>query len=156
MAKGLRTQFQLDSSDFLSILEDQQRKYLGDFHTKKKFQLTSIVNEETWIQAKVPAKDQELTNSINSLGHEETKVATIDSTELSDYLISTGSGDESQAGRKYKVVASALDFQRIVQEYMTLARSFENLASEASIRLFELISVFNSLVCDEILGGAAF
>jgi len=114
------------------------------------------VNEETWIQAKVPAKDQELTNSINSLGHEETKVATTDSTELSDYLISTGSGDESQAGRKYKVVASALDFQRIVQEYMTLARSFENLASEASIRLFELISVFNSLVCDEILGGAAF
>jgi len=37
MAKGLRTHFQMDTSDFLSILEDQQRKYLGDFHSKKKF-----------------------------------------------------------------------------------------------------------------------
>ena len=39
---------------------------------------------------------------------------------------------------------------------MTLARSFEGLAAEASLRLIELIQVFNSLVCDEILGGAAF
>ena len=68
------------------------------------------MNEETWVQAKVAAKDQELTNSINSLGHEETKVTSTDSLEISDYLVSTGSGDESQAGRKYKVVASALDF----------------------------------------------
>ena len=47
MSKGLRTHFQMDSSDFLSILEDQQRKYLGDFHNKKKWQLTNLVNEET-------------------------------------------------------------------------------------------------------------
>ena len=39
---------------------------------------------------------------------------------------------------------------------MTLARSFEGLAAETSLRLVELIQVFNSLVCDEILGGAAF
>ena len=37
-----------------------------------------------------------------------------------------------------------------------MARSFEGLAADASLRLVELIQVFNSLVCDEILGGAAF
>ena len=47
----------MDSSDFLSILEDQQRKYLGDFHAKKKFQLNNLVNEENWLQAKVQTKD---------------------------------------------------------------------------------------------------
>ena len=54
------------------------------------------------------------------------------------------------------MVASALDFQRIVQEYITLARSFQNLASDVGIKLMDFIKLFNSLVCDEILGGAAF
>lgn len=53
-------------------------------------------------------------------------------------------------------MASALDFQRIVQEYITLARSFQNLAADVGIKLMELIQIFNSLVCEEILGGAAF
>ena len=54
------------------------------------------------------------------------------------------------------MVASALDFQRIVQEYITLARSFNSLAADASLKLLELIQMYNSLVCEEILGGAAF
>lgn len=92
----------------------------------------------------MPAKDQELTNSINNFGDqndpsEEQKTTTGEASELSDFLISTGSGDESQAGRKYKIVGSALDFQRIVQEYITLSRSFENLASDAALKLLELI-----------------
>ena len=41
----------------MSILEEQQRKYLGDFHQKKHYALTNIVNEETWVQAKVLGKD---------------------------------------------------------------------------------------------------
>ena len=108
----------------------------------------------------MPAKDQELTNSINNFGDQndpsEEQKTTAEAGELSDFLVSTGSGDESQAGRKYKIVGSALDFQRIVQEYITLSRSFENLASDAALKLLELIQVYNSLVCDEILGGAAF
>ena len=104
-----------------------------------------------------------MTNKINSLGQdqnndlvEESKAANGEGGEQSDFLISTGSGDDLQEGRKYKVVASALDFQRIVQEYITLARSFHNLAADVGIKLMELIQVFNSLVCEEILGGAAF
>ena len=61
-------------------------------------------------------KDQELTNRINSLGQEnsqdeEVKASGADEGSTSDYIISTGSGDEGvNDGRKYKVVASALDF----------------------------------------------
>ena len=91
----------------------------------------------------MPAKDQELTNSINNFGDQndpsEEQKTTAETGELSDFLVSTGSGDESQAGRKYKIVGSALDFQRIVQEYITLSRSFENLASDAALKLLELI-----------------
>ena len=101
----------MDSSDFLSILEDQQRKYLSDFHQKKNFQLTNLVNEETWVQAKVQSKDQELTNKINSLDSaqqdEERKTAP-DNADPSDFLISTSSGDKT---RSYKIVASLVDFQ---------------------------------------------
>lgn len=49
-----------------------------------------------------------------------------------------------------------MDFQRILYEYITLARQFEGLASEAGIKAVELIQVLNSLVADEILGGSAF
>ena len=49
-----------------------------------------------------------------------------------------------------------MDFQRILFEYVTLARQFESLAADVSLKLVETIQAFNSLVCDEILGGAAF
>ena len=57
MGKGLRTHFQVETSDFSSILEDQQRKYLSDMHLKKKTFLTSLIEQETWVQAKVAQKD---------------------------------------------------------------------------------------------------
>ena len=176
MGKGLRTNFSLETSEFTNILEDQQLRFILDFHQKKIFQLTNIVNEETWAQTKVSAKDQDLTNSINSLAptttakpssaDEEEKQANGDSArdaqavasagETSDFIISTNSGDDSQSDRKYKVVSSALDFQRIVYEYITLARSFDSLAADCAFKLIELIKKFNSLVCNEILGGEAF
>jgi len=37
-----------------------------------------------------------------------------------------------------------------------LARQFEGLAADAGHKAIEIIQVFNSLVADEILGGAAF
>ena len=49
-----------------------------------------------------------------------------------------------------------MDFTRILFEYITLARQFEGLAPEAGLKVVELIQIFNSLVADEILGGAAF
>lgn len=58
-----------------------------------------------------------MTNKINSLDNdhqnndEETKATEGEAGgELSDYLVSTGSGDDSHQGRRYKVVTSALDF----------------------------------------------
>ena len=63
--------------------------------------------------------------------------------EPSDYLVSTGAGDETQGGRQYKVVNSALQFQRIVQEYITLSKAFENLAGDSSLKLMELIKTYN-------------
>ena len=42
---------------------------------------------------------------------EESKATTsAESADPSDYLVATGAGDETQTGRRYKVVASALDF----------------------------------------------
>jgi len=43
-----------------------------------------------------------------------------------------------------------------MHEYITLARQFDGLASDASLKLIDLIQSFNSHVCDEILGGQAF
>lgn len=114
---------------------------------KKKTYLTNLIEQETWVQAKVPQKDQELTNRINSLDQraslnaepEESKQSEAEAAP-SDYLVSTNSGDESSgAGRKYKIVKSCTDFQRILFEYITLARQFEGLAPDAGLKVIELI-----------------
>ena len=84
----------------------------------------NLIEQETWVQAKVPFKDQELTNRINSLvQHEgsapermeeetkETQQPDASEPAPSDFLISTGSSDdETSSGRKYKIVKSCIDF----------------------------------------------
>jgi len=72
------------------------------------------------------------------ISQEESKASGCEAV-LSEFLVSTNSGDESGSGRNYKVVKSCLEFQRILFEYMTLARQFENLAADASLKLMEQI-----------------
>lgn len=128
-----------------------------------------MVESEKWLTAKVPKKDQELTNSIlrqaasehqaDQPAHgEELKAQDGEPTEPapSDFLVSTGSSDDSAADRKYKVVGSLLDFQKVICEFLTLAKEFESLASEAGLKLLELIQQYNHLVCKDILGGEAY
>ena len=50
---------------------------------------------------------------------------------------------------------SLLEFQKIIYEYITLARNFGNLAPEASNKLTEITAIFNEVVCDDILGTQA-
>ena len=53
IAVGLRTNFAFKTMSFMGILEDQQKKFLSDFHDTKQFQLKSLINEEKWGQVKV-------------------------------------------------------------------------------------------------------
>ena len=57
--------------------------------------------------------------------------------------------------RQYKVVSTLLDFQVIIHQYITLARSFGPLASDVSGRVKEIMTIFNEMVCQDILGAAA-
>ena len=57
--------------------------------------------------------------------------------------------------RQYKVVSTLLEFQAIIHQYITLARSFGPLAVEVSARLKEIMLTFNMVVCDDILGAEA-
>jgi len=71
-----------------------------------------------------------------------------------DYIVSCSETSQG-VKRQYKVVRSLLEFQKIVYEYITLARNFASLAPEASAKLAEVSSLFNELVCDDILGTNA-
>ena len=48
VANGLKTNFAFKTMSFMGILEDQQKKFLSDFHDTKQFQLKSLIDEEKW------------------------------------------------------------------------------------------------------------
>ena len=48
VANGLKTNFSFKTMSFMGILEDQQKKFLSDFHDTKQFQLKSLIDEEKW------------------------------------------------------------------------------------------------------------
>ena len=74
-------------------------------------------------------------------------------TEQADAIVLQGLG--SSVKRQYKIVGSLLEFQVIIHQYVTLARSFGPLASEISSRLKEILLHFNEMVCQDILGAEA-
>ena len=65
--------------------------------------------------------------------------------ELADSIVLQGIG--TQMKRQYKVVSTLLDFQVIIHQYITLARSFGPLASDVSGRIKEIMTIFNEMVC---------
>ena len=158
IANGLKTHFQFKTMSFVGILEDQQRKFLIDFRQNKSFILKNSITEEKWAQVKVGKKDQQIASAITSLEQMTiTEVETEDQKETGediDYIVSCSETSQG-VKRQYKVVQSLLEFQKIIYEYITLARSFASLAPEASAKLAEVSSLFNELVCDDILGTNA-
>ena len=88
--------------------------------------------------------------TIAETGQEESK----EEVEEMEYIVSCSETSQG-VKRQYKVVQTLLEFQKIIYEYITLARNFGNLAPEASSKLKDVIGLFNELVAADILGAAA-
>lgn len=48
LADNLKTHFKMNTLNFVSILEEQQKKYLNDFKTKKNDELKMLLDDELW------------------------------------------------------------------------------------------------------------
>ena len=53
LAENLKTHFKINTINFITILEDQQKKYVNDFKTKKTDELKMMLEDELWTHAQV-------------------------------------------------------------------------------------------------------
>jgi hypothetical protein len=72
---------------------------------------------------------------------------------MSDYLESgRAEGDRT----RYKVIKSLNDLWAMVVEFTELVRQFPSLVEQACTKLLELISIFNRILDEQILGSGAY
>lgn len=57
--------------------------------------------------------------------------------------------------RKYKVVGSCLEFQRIIYKLVSVVREAPHLAGDISAIICEIVKEYNLITCNQILGKGA-
>lgn len=118
LADNLKTHFKMNTLNFSSILEEQQKRYLNDFKTKKNEELKMMLDDEMWNHQQVSPFFQRIVNKINSieLFEEKEEESKEDNSEMSDYLCTPDC--------EYKVVNSLMKFMHMVYEFLKIIRSF--------------------------------
>ena len=161
---------------------NQAKLYINHFHDEKSKQMALLIENEQWIQADIPIDFQHITEQLqltprNKAPYEDEEqdeeeeeeeedlefdltASTITGTSKISASQSNLSGEKTLKylqvdGGKYYVVGSVLMFLKTLTDYVTCAEKLPSLVPEILNRIIELLKVFNSRVCQVILGGAA-
>ena len=67
LAENLKTHFKMNTMNFVSILEEQQKKYVNDFKIKKSDELKLMLDDEMWVHSQVSSYFQKIVDKINSI-----------------------------------------------------------------------------------------
>ena len=120
LADNLKTHFKMNTMNFVSILEEQQKKYVNDFKIKKSDELKLMLDDEMWVHSQVSSYFQKIVDKINSIElFEQSQKEDFKNGEevaQSEYL--------STQDCQYKVVNSLVKFVHMIYEFLKLIRSF--------------------------------
>ena len=75
---NLKDHTKINTLNLVSILEDQQKRFMNDFKQKKTDELKMLLDNEMWTQAQVNPFFQNILNKINSIEEFEKQVKSID------------------------------------------------------------------------------
>ncbi|KAJ3270487.1 hypothetical protein HDV01_007794 [Terramyces sp. JEL0728] len=145
----------------------QAKSFINNFHEEKSKQISLLLENEQWIQADIPIDYQHLIEQLQNKTFKSTMVKTpengsIDLTQLARKQNSSDSmkGEASSNylvvdGQKYYAVVSVLMFLKMLTDYIECCQNITVLVPEILNRIFESLKLFNSKVCQLILGAGA-
>ncbi|KAJ3125367.1 hypothetical protein HK098_000314 [Nowakowskiella sp. JEL0407] len=165
-----------------STILNQAKSFLAHFHEEKTKQIALLIENEQWMQIEVPIDFQNLAGQLVNQSN-STNPANSTSSSLSDLeRNSTTSMQEDEAEEqtgtqiprksidhvdgksskclvlgkeRYFVVNCVLAFLKMLTEYMQCVENIPTLTTDILNRVSEIIKLFNSRVCQVILGAGA-
>ncbi len=119
------------------------RQRLLSFHNKTSQDLTNLVQNEQWGTIDVPGEFLSLIN----------KIMIIDLVAKDEDLKPTEK--LTILNKSYPVVGVSLYLFKFLYNYMNLSKSCPDITWDTFFKVMEMLRLFNSLVCQSILGGGA-
>ncbi|KAJ3311354.1 hypothetical protein HDV04_004066 [Boothiomyces sp. JEL0838] len=145
----------------------QAKSFINNFHEEKSKQISLLLENEQWVQADIPIDFQYLIEQLQNKTFKSSMVKTpengsIDLTQMARKQNSSESmkGEASSNylvvdGQKYYAVVSVLMFLKMLTDYIECCQNITVLVPEIINRIFESLKLFNSKVCQLILGAGA-
>ncbi|KAF7722023.1 hypothetical protein EC973_003779, partial [Apophysomyces ossiformis] len=128
----------------------QQKSFVNHFHMERIKQEAQLIENEQWVSSEVPSDFQRIVDRICDGGissfaemHSEEKKEE----ERTKSLFVNGSS--------YFVVGCTLLIIKMFEEYLRCALNLEGMTTDIMQKLVELLKLFNSRVCQVILGAGA-
>ncbi|KAJ3070233.1 hypothetical protein HDU98_006724, partial [Podochytrium sp. JEL0797] len=160
-------------------LLSQAKSFLNHFHEERTKQIAIVIENEQWSRAEVPIDFQLMSEEISAAGYlaiEKKKAAQLekddeamDDLDLAALVIAhkeaaaAASEDELvTSGRvlkvdrqTYSVAGCVLLLTKMLTEYLQGVENMPSLATEILNKTLDLLKVFNSRICQVILGAGA-
>ncbi|ORX42131.1 Vps54-domain-containing protein [Piromyces finnis] len=152
-----------------SNILSQAKTYINSFHNKKIKQMVNDIETDQWVPAEITENNQEVINRITQ--NEWSSIAELST--IGSLTASTSSSQKSSIElinknskkiinrslfiekKKYIVAACTLTFINTLSEYIGCAETIPILTIDIINSIYSLLQVFNSKVCQIIIGGGA-
>jgi len=162
----------LTKRSFLTLksnLLSQAKNYISAFHGKKIRQIVNDIETDQWIPAEITENNQDIVNKIT---HKEWgSIVELKTIESFSSLSSSQNSSSEKINKtnnkrpvnralyidkkKYIIAACTLSFINALSEYITCAEVIPILTIDVINSIYSLLQVFNSKVCQIIIGGGA-
>jgi hypothetical protein len=162
----------LTKRSFLTLksnLLSQAKNYISAFHGKKIRQIVNDIETDQWIPAEITENNQDIVNKIT---HKEWgSIVELKTNESISSLSSSQNSSSEKVNKtnnkrpvnralyidkkKYIIAACTLSFINALSEYITCAEVIPILTIDVINSIYSLLQIFNSKVCQIIIGGGA-
>ncbi|CAO3700621.1 unnamed protein product [Rhizopus stolonifer] len=133
-----------------SILTHQQKLFLNHFHMERVKQEAQLIENEQWVVSEVPSEFQTIVDRLC-----EGNISEL-SDKVPDESLEKGSKKHLVINNQsYYVVGCTLLILKTFQDYVKCILKLENVSVTVIQKLVELLKLFNSRVCQVILGAGA-
>ncbi|KAJ2964903.1 hypothetical protein NQZ79_g350 [Umbelopsis isabellina] len=146
----------------------QTKAYINNFHMERTKQEALLIENEQWSSTEVPKDFQEIVDRIRAVA----APSVLDKTSMTEILFPTagtgqaGSSDSSKDrgeptkflhidDQSYFVVGCSLLIIKMLEDYLKCMIKLDGMTVDIMQKMIELLKLFNSRVCQVILGAGA-
>ncbi|CAG8473470.1 8718_t:CDS:10 [Cetraspora pellucida] len=150
-------------------ITSQAKAFLNNFHAEKIKQEAASVENEQWAQAEVPIHFQQTVNQIVAAavkGLSDFRYNPLDCKNENEQIVLNNSDTKQNhidnigkyifvEERRFFMVGCGLTLLRILDDYLGYMANIPVLTVETMNKITEVLNLFNSRICQVILGGGA-